>query len=215
MIEEKLNNFVYKITNKDTLKSYIGIRSSDLKPLEDVGVNYFTSSSDLEFYNDFVNNTYDYSIEILGNYDSREKAINKEVELHEKFNVDKSPLYYNKAKQTSKKFDCDWTGKKHSEESKRKLSISHTGKVLSQETREKMSISNIGKVLSDITRGKIKEANIGKTYTQEVRDKMSKSMIIGSANMEVSKCVHCDAVMKLNFLNRYHNDNCKYNKKEK
>ncbi len=180
MKEKYKNNFIYKVTNKDTLKSYIGKHSGNLEPLDDIGVVYFTSSYDTEFRNDFINNTGNYTIDILGNYDSSKKALELEVKLHEELDIAKNPLYYNKAKQTSASFDI--TGMNHSEETRALIGSYHQGKTLSTQHRKILSEANFG--AGNPMWGKerpqyVKDA-IGKAHskpmTEEQKLKISKTM---------------------------------------
>lgn len=129
--------------------------------------------------------------EILGIYDSREKALQAEIILHGFFDVARNPHFANKACATSTGFCCDHTGKKLSEEHRKKLSkirkgrnISEEhrkklseakkGKSFSEEHRKKLSEANRGKICSSTTRRKLSKANKGKIRSRETREKMSK-----------------------------------------
>ncbi len=100
-----LHNYVYRIKNNRLTRYYIGVRSCDCLPEEDLGFLYFSSSQDKEFLQDQKQNPSDYSYEILEEFDTRELAINHEIYLHNKHNVGVNPRYYNRAKQTSTGFD--------------------------------------------------------------------------------------------------------------
>jgi hypothetical protein len=97
-----MNNYVYRINNKETGKSYIGIRSSETF---DIGIKYFTSSKDKEFRTDFKTNPEKYEVVELANFKERWEAIEMEVDLHNWLDVAANPDFYNKAKQTSIGFD--------------------------------------------------------------------------------------------------------------
>lgn len=97
-------NYVYKITNLNPLsdkKYYIGVRTSKLIPEDD---NYWSSSKSLKA--DIKKYGLDsFKKEILFTLDSRENAILKEIELHEKFDVASNKEYYNIVKQNSSGFN--------------------------------------------------------------------------------------------------------------
>ena len=44
-----MNHYVYCITEKTSNRKYIGVRSCDCMPEEDLGIHYFSSSCDEEF----------------------------------------------------------------------------------------------------------------------------------------------------------------------
>jgi len=85
-------------------RGYIGKR--ECKCLPDQDVKYFGSFRDKSF-------TPSCKI-ILGVHETREDALESEVALHCFFKVDINPHFVNRAKQTSKKFFYDATGKRHS-----------------------------------------------------------------------------------------------------
>lgn len=47
--KEKSNNYVYLVTELDTGKKYIGVRSCNIDPIEDLGKKYYTTSSNKQF----------------------------------------------------------------------------------------------------------------------------------------------------------------------
>lgn len=103
--------YVYRITNRLLGKHYYGCRSipSNVLPVNDLGVKYFSSSRDREFIKDQKQNREAYKYIILYvTYDKR-KALNLEVRLHKRFNVGSNPLFYNNAMQTSTGFSCNLT----------------------------------------------------------------------------------------------------------
>lgn len=97
-------HYVYKITNLnpiDERKYYIGVRTSKVLPFED---KYMSSSKTLnvEIKKYGAEN---YKKEILTEWESRKLAVAEEIRLHNLYNVNKNPEFYNKAKQTSVGFD--------------------------------------------------------------------------------------------------------------
>jgi len=102
-------HYVYQITNLTTNKKYIGKRSSSIPPIEDIGKKYFSSSSDKDFILDQQSNPANFNYEVLAEFDKVSDAVQYEIELHNRFDVSNNPEFYNRAKQTSSKFDI--TGK--------------------------------------------------------------------------------------------------------
>jgi hypothetical protein len=90
-------------------RGYIGKRSCDCKPEEDV--KYFGSYTDKTFKPT--------QKIILETYDTREEALIDEVKLHEFYEVDKNPHFSNKAKQTSEKFSYVMTSEEAAEYAKK------------------------------------------------------------------------------------------------
>jgi len=99
------NNYVYEIINTMTNKRYIGTRSTNLKPQDDIGFLYFSSSSNKEFIQEQKQHPEIFEYIIKGNFTTRKEAIKLEIRLHEENNVGNNPEYYNKSKQTSTGFD--------------------------------------------------------------------------------------------------------------
>jgi len=113
--------------------------------------------------------------EILSTWKTRELAVIEEIRLHDKFDVAKNPLFYNKSKQTNTGFDTTGTTlseehkakirakpfKKHTEESKRLISQSKMGHEVSLTTRLKLSNSPSA------------TSRLGKHHTPETKRKMS------------------------------------------
>lgn len=205
MSTKKLYHYVYRITNIVVNKHYYGKRSSKLLPELDLGVRYFSSSSDREFIQDQKTNPQNYRYKIVSIYNSSAKALEKEIKLHHKFNVASSYKFYNKAIQTSTGFTMH--GLCHSEKTKAKISAAHKGRTLSDETKAKISDANkgerhylfgkihsdkikakmsdvkkgeknpmFGKVHPENTRARISDANKGKTLSENTKAKLSAAM---------------------------------------
>ncbi len=104
------NHYVYQIKNILAEKYYIGVRSCNIAPVDDLGKKYFSSSSDKNFMNDQKENPENYRYKILEEFDSRSLAVKEEIKLHKKFNVSKNNIFYNLASQTADGFDWDSTG---------------------------------------------------------------------------------------------------------
>ena len=97
-------HYVYTIIEKNTNKKYIGVRSSNIHPSEDLGFHYFSSSTNNDFiYNQKINKqNYEYIVNAI--FDNRDDANANEILLHELYNVAESDEYYNKSNATSTSF---------------------------------------------------------------------------------------------------------------
>ncbi len=142
-------HYVYRITNKVLNKHYYGVRTCSGLPVDDIGIKYFSSSSDKEFKLDQVNNKYKYKYKykVIYIFKSRKEAVELEIKLHNKFNVGVNESFYNRGRQTSSGWDN--TGNKHSDKTKQKMRESRLGKTSPRK----------GVVLSDQTRAKLKLAH--------------------------------------------------------
>jgi hypothetical protein len=98
-----MHHYTYRITNIKTNKHYYGSRKSALPPYEDLGVQYFSSSSDDSFLQEQKDDPTKFKYKVLL-VSTPEKCISLESKLHQRFDVDSNPAFYNKAKQTSTKF---------------------------------------------------------------------------------------------------------------
>jgi len=143
-------HYNYRITNIKINKHYYGIRSSDLTPEEDMGIRYFSSSSDKDFIEDQKNNPKNYKYKIIKINNTREECITFEIKLHNKFDVGVNELFYNKAKQTSTGFDTQGISFKHKESTKLKIKEANLGLIKSKEARLKMSIAAKSRVYKKI-----------------------------------------------------------------
>jgi group I intron endonuclease len=174
-------HYVYRITNVSSKKHYYGRRSCrNCHPKDDLGIKYFSSSTDNDFKKDQKEHPESYHYKIVRICESRNNALELEMLLHEKFDVGINESFYNKAKQTSLRFSYDPTGKNHSEETRKKMSESKKGekcywygKELSEDTRKKMSDARkgekhplYGKQHSDEHKKKLSEANKGEKNYQ-------------------------------------------------
>ncbi len=148
MSTAKVYHYVYRITNTLENKHYYGKRSSKIEPKLDLGIRYFSSSTDKEFIEDQKINPDSYEYIIVVECTSSEEALEFEVYLHSYYSVGSNPLFYNKVQQTSTKFD---SSSLYTEEYRKHLS-------------EKMSNKGnpmYGKLHSNSTKVKIKNALLG------------------------------------------------------
>jgi IS1 family transposase len=98
------NNYVYFIEHIHSGKYYIGSRSTNISPEDDLGKIYFSSSRDEQFMEDQKVNNSHYIYTVLKNFDNRYDANRYEMFLHDFFKVSSDPMAYNKAIHTSTGF---------------------------------------------------------------------------------------------------------------
>ena len=108
----KKYHYVYRIKNIKENKHYYGSRTSINVPKEDLGVIYYSSSSDKDFINDQKINKENYKYIIVRCFNNRKDSILFEMYLHNKFDVAKNEKFYNKSHQTSTGFLYGMLGKK-------------------------------------------------------------------------------------------------------
>ncbi len=172
-------HYAYRITNKELNRHYYGVRTSKVEPNLDLGVKYFSSSSDKEFIQNQKENQNNYKYKIIKIFNSRNEAMKLEIKLHNKLNVGVNKSFYNKSKQTSSGFDM--SGRKHTK--KTKIKMSKNKKLFHPmlgRTGNKSPIYGIkkpkgmGQKLSESIRGD-NHWNYGKTTSKETKEKISKS----------------------------------------
>lgn len=98
-------HYTYRITNIIHNKHYFGSRTSKVIPKDDLGIIYFSSSSDTEFMQDQINNPCNYKYKIINTFDSRDKATSLEIKLQKKYSVNVNDSFYNKGIQSTTGFD--------------------------------------------------------------------------------------------------------------
>lgn len=149
---------------------YIGYRKLQDAPIPELE-NYFGSQVSPK-NKEFKENPNKAKI-ILGIFDSKEKALEHEIKLHELWDVGKNPHFANQAKQTSTGFSNEKPWNKGKElhynvwnkginrtlKEKEKISNSCKGRMHSEESLEKISIANKGKTYSKDRNKKIGETN--------------------------------------------------------
>jgi len=101
--------YTYLITNTKQNKYYIGSRQCEVDPIKDIGVKYFSSSTDKDFIQDQKQNPDDYKYRVLMLFTSREDAFLCEMELHETYKASSNPSFYNRANCTSTGFNTSGT----------------------------------------------------------------------------------------------------------
>ncbi len=103
-------HYAYNITNILIAKSYIGVRSCDIIPIDDLGYKYFSSSQDKEFIQEQKEYPERFLYNIIEEFSTREQAMDYEIELHALFNVYKNEDFYNRANAITTGFISDNTG---------------------------------------------------------------------------------------------------------
>lgn len=184
------HHYVYRITNKRLKKHYYGVRSCSCLPIEDLGVYYFSSSTDEEFMKDQKEHPEDYKYKIIKEFDNRKDAEYLEKYLHEKFNVAANEHFYNRCKSTLMGFSVEgthWTEEHHKKmkkvfENQKRSYEERFGpeksnkikekqrKPKTEETKRKISIARKGIKLSEEARKAISEGNF-RRYANESPEK--------------------------------------------
>lgn len=135
----RVYHYVYRITNKVTNKHYYGKRSSKkVKPVDDLGKRYFSSSTDKSFIRDQKDNPQNYKYKIVSLHSTAAEAIKKEIKLHCKFDVGVNLKFYNKVKQTSVGFDM--TGCTRPQKDKQEIKIDKRKLPKTEESKKLISL---------------------------------------------------------------------------
>ena len=171
--------YIYKVTNLETGQYYIGSQCSG----KIIGVNYFTSSTNKEFWDDFK--TYKeekYKIEIVREFEDPDECGHAENYMIRDHMLLKDGLCLNRF--------CCCNGKKifsrvgipapnkgmpRSEKTKQKISLAHKGQSPSEETRKRISETKKGQSPSEETRKRISETKKGQSPSEETRKKLSEA----------------------------------------
>ena len=183
---------------------YVGVRSSNDKPFDDLGIKYFSSSSDLNFISEQREYPERFKYDIINIFSTREDALKDEIELHEKYDVANNINFYNKQRQGS--YGIDFEGQHHTDDAKKKIGKAskergisekakanlkwHTkNRTRTEEERKKMSDSKKGNTNASGKRSNASKKNIseakkgiesnfkGKKHSKESRQKMSDSKL--------------------------------------
>jgi hypothetical protein len=97
--------YTYRITNIKDNKHYYGSKYSQQTatklPKSQLGIKYFSSSSDKDFIRDQKENPHLYKYKVIKIFNTPKDAIAHEIKLHAKFDVRNNPSFYNKTNQTS------------------------------------------------------------------------------------------------------------------
>ena len=176
--------YIYKVTNLETHQYYIGSQCRG----KIVGHNYFTSSTNKGFKEDFKNYGEEkYKIEIIKKFEDPKECVRAENYLIRDHMLLKDGLCLNRFYCCNNKKIFSTVGTHLSEETKRKMSTAHKGISRSEETRKKMGIAKKGLIpwnkgipgwnkgipCSEETRQKLSIARLGTHLSEETRQKLS------------------------------------------
>ena len=173
--------YVYQIKNILTGRKYIGSRCCYGEPSNDLGIKYFSSSTDKDFINEQKKNRNNFEYIIIKKFDNRDDAILYESELHVKYDVMRNPCFYNKANQgkiinkweSPKNQFCKFHTYKevYGEDKGVELAKNHSnamkGKPFSEEHKKNLANSNRKRV-----KGKTFEEIYGIEIAQEIKQKL-------------------------------------------
>ena len=160
--------YVYKVTDKRTGKYYIGSKVTLNPDNYYIGYNYFTSSTDEDFVNDFRKNTTKYKHEVLKYFNNKQECLDYEADLiEEAWNNDRENLINRGFVRKSGKTRHVVSSNSPEVNEKRRLSMKgkNVGKKASPETIEKLRQAHLGKVQSEET--KLKRAEAIKSFNKE------------------------------------------------
>ena len=188
--------YIYKVTNLETGQYYIGSQCRG----KIIGVNYFTSSTNKEFWEDFK--TYGeekYEIIIVKAFGDPKECVRAENYIIRNHMQLKDGLCLNRfyccgnekifsavgihhSEKTKEKISRALKGIPHSEEAKKKMSRAkkghqgwNKGVPWSEETKEKMSRAKKGIPRSEEAKEKISRALKGISRSEETKQKMSRA----------------------------------------
>ncbi len=136
-------HYTYRLIAQNPIDSrveYIGVRSSDCHPDNDG--SYLSSSRAVAVA---VSAGVVFVKEIIAVWPSRKSAVEHEVKLHAEFDVARSDLFFNRARQTKTSFDV--AGTKSSAELRSYLSAAHKKRLASPSERKR--ISTTAKAVAD------------------------------------------------------------------
>lgn len=160
-------HYVYKITNIVDSKYYIGRRSTNLLPANDLGKIYFSSSHDQQFILDQKVNPHQYQYDILAIYKNASDMIEHEIRLHREYDVKRDPLSYNLANSTSVK--ATFLGRSPNSVTREKMRQKKLGKSLSENHKTNISLAGRGKPKSAMMRQRLRKSIKGKKKPENIR----------------------------------------------
>jgi len=194
-------HYTYRITNMRLNKYYYGVRSSKIAPKKDIGVKYFSSSTDKEFIKDQKENPQDYKYKVIRISNTRKEAELLETRLHEKFQVQIHESFYNKAINTKMGFSV--YGRKQNKEHIIKRFQNMRGKTL----EEAYGVERANKMKENIKIGMRKRglswkknisiSRIGIKLSDEHKEAISKGIAKRYENEEFYK-KFCKTMLKVN-----------------
>lgn len=219
-------HYTYWITNIINGKSYIGARSCNCKPEEDI--EYMGSSKkylDKAIEKEGLQN---FDKHILAYWATRKEAIEHEILLHDIFDVGRNPVFYNGAKQTSTGFDS--TGIPHISP---KLSCSVCGLIGQTSNIVRWHNENCGKEIDTTGMHKPRKTkltcdrcgftgasgNMKRYHFENCENNVSRQYVLMcQANPDLApitekSCPHCGIIASPTNLRRWHFENCRPNRR--
>jgi hypothetical protein len=201
--------FIYKITEINTGKEYIGKKNFWAKRKNKyVESNWRSYTSSSKLLNEVIkiNGKDNYLFEIISLHYNKSFLSYREIEELVFNDVLRATLpngekkFYNKAIGNIKFVHQDVI----SNATRKKLSAARKGRNKSEEHRAKMSAASKGRNKSEEHRAKMSAARKGRNKSEEHRAKLSlpKKIVI---------CPHCNKSGGINIMNRWHFNNCKQN----
>lgn len=173
-----MNYYVYKITNLSNNMYYIGSRQSKCDPKDDLGVKYFSSSSNKNFINEQKQNPNKFKYEILSKHNSRMEAFEEEVRVQIELGCLEDELCYNKSI-NHLQFTNYNKSFKHTKESKEKLSKARKEYYKTHDAWNKgyKYPEEFGKKVSESLKGNPRlRTQLGKKHSDETREKISEGV---------------------------------------
>lgn len=192
-LDRQKYHYVYRITNKVKNKHYYGVRSSRVKPKDDLGKKYFSSSTDKEFIKEQREHPENFKYKVIREFETRKDAEFLEKELHKKFHVSDNERFYNKCISTLMGFSVE--GRKWSEEHRRnqqkyidenvkgKTFEERFGEERAKEIKERCK----GRLKTEEERRNISKAHLGKPLSKEHREAISEGNYRRYANESPEK----------------------------
>jgi len=175
-------HYVYRMYDVTEDKYYGGVRTcpAGVAPEDD---DYMGSSKlvkeKIEAGNEFVKM-------VVAVYSTRQEANEGEHRYLEKHKAAQSENWYNQFN-SYPNFFSDWTGRKHTEESKRKISKSKKGVPPSEKAKRqliKLHESNIGRKHTEESKIKMSESTKGTKFSEEHKKKLSEI----AKNRKIDRC---------------------------
>lgn len=99
--------YVYRITIFSKFH-YYGARSTNVRPEDDLGIHYFSSSF---LVNKMISMSAPVKYKIIKEFSNFTSAIDYEIKLHNRFDVENHPFFLNQRNQRSSSFCCGTKGK--------------------------------------------------------------------------------------------------------
>lgn len=174
---------IYKTTNLVNGKYYIGKHQT-----ENINDTYYGSGKAIKTAIK-VYGKHNFKKEILFIFENEVEMNNKEKEIISD-DIVKSTLTYNLG--IGGEGGPQFSGRKHSDETKQKISESSKGKKITEETRKKLSNSFKGGVFSEDTKIKMSKSAKLRFHNKETRKNISESLI-GHKHFNDSKQKMSDA----------------------